>query len=162
MSDKGGKKSFSELLQNAFAQGGDDFAQLCPCRAIRRHQHNHISDGSRQHAAPGHRLANADARALAQGKRLACAPVFDKFDAGNQARLPDVADVGQLPELFQLVAQNGFEFLPRADGFLASQNFQAGKRRRRAELVAGVAVSVKEGFEFVIFAEKGVEDCLAW
>ena len=59
-----------------------------------------IADGSRQHAAPGHRLANADAGALAQGKWLACAPVFDEFDSGNQAGLPDVADVGQLPECF--------------------------------------------------------------
>ena len=47
LSGKGGKKSFSERLQNAFAQGGNDLAQLRVRRAIRRHEDDDIADGPR-------------------------------------------------------------------------------------------------------------------
>ena len=42
----------------------------------------------------------------------------------------------------------------------ALQNFQAGKRSRRAELIAGITVSVEKSFELVIFAEKSVKNFL--
>ena len=47
-----------------------------------------------------------------------------------------------------------------ADGFLALHDFQAGQRGRRAKLVAGVAVAVKECFEIAIVAEERVENLL--
>ena len=47
-----------------------------------------------------------------------------------------------------------------ADGLFTLQNFQTGKRGRRAKLVARVAVSVKERFEFMILTEEGIEDFL--
>ena len=53
-----------------------------------------------------------------------------------------------------------FQVLPGADGFLALQDFQTGERRRSAELVASVAVSMKKCFEFVMLAEKRVKDGL--
>ena len=91
-----------------------------------------------------HRFANADARALAQVKRLARPPVFDQFDARHQTDLPDVADVRQRPERLQFFAQNFFQILRAREWILALQNFQARQRRRRAELVAGETVAVKK------------------
>ena len=43
---------------------------------------------------------------------------------------------------------------------LPLQNFQARQRRRCAELIGRVTVAVEKGFEFIVFAEKGVEHFL--
>jgi hypothetical protein len=66
---------------------------------------------------------------------------------------------GKSPERFQFLAQTlPFELFRARMDFSALQNFQARQRRRRAELVAGVTVAVKKGFELLVFAKKGVED----
>ena len=68
-------------FQHGLVQDCDHPPHLLRRRAIRRHQHDDVADGPRQHAALRHRFANADARAFAQIKRLARPPVFDQFDA---------------------------------------------------------------------------------
>jgi hypothetical protein len=149
-----------KILQvNQVAQRGNHFLQLRPRGAIRRHQHDDIADGPRQHAAPRHRLANADARALAQGKRLARPPVPTSSIPATSPTCRMSPTFGSCQSDCNSSRRTGSNFA-RADGFFALQNFQAGQRRRRAKLVAGVTVAVEESFELVIFAEEGVEDFL--
>ena len=77
---------------------GHDAADLRRSGAIRRHHDNDVADGTRQDAAPGHRLADSEADALAQGKRLARFPILDKFHARHESDWPDVSDTWQRPQ----------------------------------------------------------------
>ena len=95
-------------------QGADHAAELRARGAVGRHEDEDVADGAREDAAPRHRFADADAGTLPQRERLARAPVADEFDAGDEAGLADVTDVGQGPERLQFMLQIGGEAGARA------------------------------------------------
>src|SRR5438309_1538068 len=149
-------KNFAQRI----AQGFHDPPDLDGCGAIRRHEHNDITDGTCEYSAPRHRFADANAGALPQTKRLTCPPIAHEFDADHQTDLADIADVRRRPQRLQFLAQRLFEPLPRANRGGALQNLQAREGRRRTELVRCIAVAVEKSFEFFVFAEELIENLL--
>ena len=143
---------------NRLRQRLDDFAPLRLGRAIRGDEHDDVADGAREHAGLRHGLADADARLFGEREWFARAPVFDQFDAGDEANLPDVAHGIQFPERLQAVAHptgQPSSLEKRGARFEDGQTLQTGGR---AELVGGVAMAVKKSFEFVVSPEERVED----
>src|SRR5256884_257480 len=149
-------KNFAQRI----TQGFHDPPDLDGCRAIGRHEHNDIPDGTSEHSAPRHRFADASAGALPQTKRLACPPIAHEFDADHQTNLPDIADVRRRPHRLQFLAQGMFEQLSRANRGGALQNLEARQCRRRTELVRRITVAVEKRFEFFVFAEERIENLL--
>ena len=139
-------------------QRGEDFFDLLLRRAERRHDDDDVADRPRQHAALGQAVADADPSLLGQLKRLACPPVANQFNRQHASRLPDVTDLRQAPKPLGFgVEIRGKFFAPACGGLQQPDTGQAGGT---AELVAGVAVPVKESLQLGIVAKKRIEHFL--
>src|SRR5437867_13392288 len=115
--------------------------------AIRRHDHDHITDWPGEHAALRHGFADANARLFTQVEWFAWPPILHQLDAGNQPDLPDVPDPLQIPELVEPNAQIRFKRSARLYRYGRVQQFETRQRRRASKLVSSVAMAVKECFE---------------
>ena len=133
---------------------------LIGCRAVGRHDHDDVADRAGKDAATCHGGADADSCLVTQIEGLSGAPIFDQFDADDEADLANVTDVRMRPEGGQFVVQGSVEASASAQGSLRFQQIEAGQGGGGGERIGGVTVAVEEGLELGILTQEGVEDGL--
>ena len=83
-----------------------------------------------------------------------CLLILHQLDRHDESLLPDLADMGQLPEGLKQSRQRLDLRLQSHERLLFLEDFDVGQRDGAAERIAGIAVAVEECFEICVCAKK--------
>ncbi len=127
----------------------------------RRHDHQHVAQGTEPHALAAGGVAHAHAATLLPRIGLLRLPVADQLDAGNQPALADVADLSQPGDSPQVSGQALDLRRQAGQGLFLLEDLERGQRDGRPQRIAAVGVTVEEGPALGIFSQEGPPDFLA-
>ena len=113
-----------------------------------RHKDDHIAQGTKDDAVGAEAVADEVADSAGRIEGAARGFVFHEFDAGHEAFLADVADVGEILEGLEKLGELCGFGLDLVEEIVFLEEVERGDGRGAGEWIPGVGVAVEEGFSF--------------